>query len=99
MIILPLAAGLLSLHRAWNSKLPELVLLPPTTTITHNPLPERWIPGSWGWMWWLRDALLGKRTPVNCDAEVFQLTELPAVGALDLGKPALATNGLQMWSL
>lgn len=100
VIGLLLLAGLIIFLRSRDSELPGIVLLSPTTTIKHDPFPDRLIPKSWGWAWRLCDATLGKRTPVNFDAQMLQLTDaaLPA----DLGHlPAatLVTNGLSMWSL
>ena len=78
-------------------RLPEVVLLPPATTIQSNPLPDRWIPQTWGWLWRIRDSLLGRRTMVDFQAQLFRFSD--AEDLKDLPAPALATNGLKVWNL
>lgn len=79
---------------------PEVVLLPPTATIQHNPMPDRWIPRTWGWMWRFRDLLMGRRAPVDFDAFVVRPVEPGLAADIErLAAPAAATNGLRIWSM
>ena len=76
---------------------PEVVLLPSNATIQSNPLPDRWIPRTWGWMWRLRDSIMGRRTMVDFQAQLFRFSD--AEDLKHLPAPALATNGLKVWNL
>ena len=99
-IILLLLAGLIIIFRLRDSKLPAIVLLPRTTTIKHDPFPDRLIPKSWGWAWRLRDSIFGKRTPVNFDAQMLELKDAARLGDLGhLPAATLVTNGLSLWTL
>lgn len=98
-IILLLLAALVILGLR-NPELPPVILLPPGTAITHNPIPDRWIPRSWGWMWRARDSIFGRRTRVNFDAQILRLTEPSLPAWLEqLPPPALVTNRLRIWNL
>jgi hypothetical protein len=98
--IILLLLAVLSILRLRNPELPPVILLPPGTAITHNPIPDRWIPRSWGWLWRARDAIFGRRTRVDFHAQIFHLTgpSLPA-WLEQLPPPALATNRLRIWNL
>ena len=79
---------------------PEVVLLPRATTIQYTPVPDRWIPRTWGWMWRLRDLLLGRHAPVDFDAFILRPVEPALAADLErLAAPTLATNGLRIWSM
>src|SRR6185436_4122526 len=81
-------------------RLPEVVLLPAGTTIGQNPAPDRWIPRTWGWMWRLRDLLMGQRAPVDFDAFILRPVEPALAADLErLAAPTLATNGVRIWSM
>ena len=101
VIILLLVAGVFIIFRPSGSDLPKIVLLPLTTTIKYDPFPDRLIPRSWGWAWRLRDSIVGKRTPVNFDAQMLRLTNAALLADLRqlLPQATLVTNGLSMWSL
>lgn len=93
-----LLAGLCLVFRPWHSKPPQIVLLPPTTTIKHDPFPDRLIPRSWGWAWRLRDSIMGKRTPVTFEAQMFRVRDAALLADLGhLPAATLVTNGLSMW--
>jgi hypothetical protein len=82
----------------WKSEPPAVVLLPPSATFKHDPLPDRWIPRSWGWAWKARDRVFGKRRPVNLQPRIMKF-----IGPLSqpdyLPPPTFRTNGLQIWIL
>ena len=88
-----------------NSALPpEATILPPDHSIRSQelPLPDRWIPPTWGGLWRLRYALLGKPAVIQIKSEFVRL--LPAsdarlVDALSGHEPLAATNGVCVWIL
>jgi hypothetical protein len=99
-VIAVLSLGLLLVVFLRQPNVPEVVLLPPATTIQYNPVPDRWIPHTWGWMWRLRDLLLGRRAPVDFDAFILRPVEPALAADLErLAAPTLATNGIRIWSM
>jgi len=77
---------------------PSVLLLPEMVSLKYNPLPDRWIPAKWGWLWRMRDFLLGKRLPVSINAQFVRLSD-SALQTWQRPVPALATHNLQIWIL
>jgi len=80
----------------YDKEPPPVVVLPPNTVLKYDPLPDRWIPASWGWLWRLRDSLYGKRAGVNIDAQILKLSGA-ALDLSQLPKPTFTTNTLMIW--
>jgi len=85
--------------------------LPPAVTIlpaNHSikppppPIPDRWIPPTWGWLWRLRYALLGKPAVIHLKSELVCLgssSDQRLADALSSHEPLAATNGVRAWIL
>src|SRR6266576_3830980 len=54
---------------------PAIIVFPLPYQIPHTkvPLPDRWIPRSWGWMWRLKEAVLGRAKPIALGSTVFEV--------------------------
>lgn len=66
------------------------------------PIPDRWIPLTWGWLWKLRHAVLGKPVTVTIDTEMILLRRPghPQLRkAVENIPPLAASNGLRIWIL
>ena len=87
-------------------------LLPPAPAIViplHNgiptqkpTLPERWIPPTWGWLWRLKESVLGRRKVITLNTTIIDCEGLSnfVASALSLWEPHFTdTNGLQVWIL
>ena len=84
--------------------LPKAVILPSDYSIKAQPLPfpDQWIPPTWGWLWKLRYALLGKPITVTIDTEMILLRRpgYPGLRQVVEDIPYLAaSNGLRLWIL
>ena len=88
-----------------NSALPpEATILPSDHSIRSKelPLPDRWIPPTWGWLWRLRYALLGKPATIEIKNEFVRLapsSDPLLADALSGYDPLAATNGVRIWIL
>src|SRR5437667_11828709 len=83
---------------------PPVVIFPGPATYPAQkvPLPDRWIPGSWGWAWRLKETVLGRPKPITLDAGIIEFTgpTESVLSRLSLRAPSLAgTNGLGVWPL
>jgi len=83
---------------------PEMVILPSGYLIPpqRSPVPDRWIPAKWGWLWRIRYALLGKPTIVQLRGEVagFPSATVPQLTSLlKAHLPVVETNGVRAWIL
>src|SRR5882762_8612302 len=56
-------------------KPPDIVMLPANYVIPPQkaPIPDRWIPLSWGWLWRFKEAVLGKAKVVSMELTRFDL--------------------------
>jgi hypothetical protein len=66
------------------------------------PLPDRWIPRSWGWAWHLKQAVLGRAKSISIRTAVFAIAgqEASALADHPPRPPAFVnTNGLRIWIL
>ena len=84
--------------------LPVVTVLPSDYTIPAPPLPipDRWIPMNWGWLWKLRYALLGKPATFDIETKLIRFREpgVPALGQVLNGRaPLVSTNGVRAWIL
>lgn len=83
---------------------PEVVILPANDSIKSPPMPipDRWIPMKWGWLWRLRYAVLGKPAMIEVYSTIVRLTE-PAnpelSAALSSYQSLTESNGVRVWVL
>lgn len=83
---------------------PQVLILPLDYSIQSlpQPIPDRWIPMSWGWLWRLRYALLGRVPVIDVTSDFIRLTD---VSPLDVAKmiapdvPHAEANGIHAWIL
>lgn len=66
--------------------------------------PSRWIPvkPSWGWLWRLKEWVLGRPKPIDLVVAIYEFKAAPesVLAGLALGEPELThTNGLRIWRL
>jgi len=89
---------------------PRITLLPADYTIPPQkvPLPDRWIPRSWGWLWRLKEAVLGKAKVVSLNVAACEMDSVvlgmqaqadPDLGGLLSHPDFTSTNGLRIWLL
>lgn len=65
-------------------------------------MPDRWIPTTWGWLWRLRYALLGKPATIQIEGKLVRLassSDPRLAGALSGHAPLTASNGVCAWIL
>jgi hypothetical protein len=104
LLVFSVTGGVLWLLRPDAAPLPEVVLLPSDYSIQAPPLPvpDRWIPPTWGWLWRLRYTLLGKPLTVDIDTELIEFGEprQPPIQTALAGRALTAsTNGVFAWIL
>ena len=84
--------------------LPNGYIIPPQKV----PLPDRWIPRTWGWLWRAKEAVLGKAKVVNLNLAVYELDSVvlgmqanaePELGRLLNHPDFTSTNGQKVWLL
>lgn len=83
---------------------PAVTILPPDYVIPSPamPLPDRWIPMNWGWLWKLRYALLGKPPVIDIETKLLRLGEISdshLQGALAARVPHSMSNGVRAFVL
>lgn len=83
---------------------PEVTILPLNYSIRslELPLPDRWIPPTWGWLWRLRYALLGSPATIQIEGKFVRLassSDLRLADALSGHAPLAASNGVCAWIL
>jgi len=74
---------------------PPVTLLPLSYKIVLPPVPwpDAWIPATWGWLWRLRDSILGRKKSTLIRVYVFQIeSDMGAIPSA-LGLPAAALTG------
>ena len=82
----------------------QVILLPVDYSIQSppTPIPDRWIPMTWGWLWRLRNAVLGKMAVIEVDSRIVRLADPsnPRLSAA-LGSYSSMTesNGVRAWIL
>jgi len=95
---------------AQRSKAPSVIFLTATYKIppVKLPIPDRWIPQSWGWLWRVKEAVLGKAKVVNLDVAKYELDSVvlgmqvnadPELGRLLNHVDFANTNGQKVWLL
>ncbi len=88
-----------------NSALPPAVtILPPGYSVPAPPLPlpDRWIPMTWGWLWRLRSALLPANPTIDLETKLVRMTnsDKPLLAAaLEARTPFTNSNGVHAWIL
>lgn len=83
---------------------PGVTILPLDHSIRSQelPLPDRWIPPTWGWLWRLRYALFGKPAVIQIRSDFVCLARSSdgrLTNALRGHEPLAATNGVRAWIL
>lgn len=83
---------------------PEATILPLDYSIRSQelPLPDRWIPMTWGWLWRLRYALPGKPATIQIEGKFVRLassSDPQMADALRGHAPLAASNGVCAWIL
>jgi hypothetical protein len=88
-----------------NSALPPAVtILPSDHSIPAPPLPipDRWIPMKWDWLWRLRSAVLPANPTIDLETKLVRLTDSdkPLLAeALEGRTPFTNSNGVHVWIL
>src|SRR5439155_8413433 len=98
--LLGLGVGLLLLRPESRPPAPVVLLPLPYKAPVRVPMPDRWIPPSWGWLWRLKESILGKRKVISLDIAGFDLEDRSEafLSALSLRPPDCAdTNGIKVW--
>lgn len=103
LLLLTCAVGLVRLLPK-PALLPAVAVLPPDYSIPAPPLPmpDRWIPMNWGWLWKLRYAVLGKPAVFKIETKLSYFSEprSPQLQQLLDGRaPLVFTNGVRAWIL
>jgi len=103
-VLLLLSVGGIWLCRPASPIATSVTVLPPDYSIPAPPLPlpDRWIPPTWGPLWKLRYAILGKAFAVDIQTEVLSFgaadeSSLPATIAHHA--PLVSSNGVSAWVL
>ena len=83
---------------------PAVTILPRSTGLPQYRVrwPDRWIPANWGWLWRLKEAVLGKAKTVHLYSTILNFDGSPEFAAsnLFLGKPTFSdTNEMLVWFL
>src|SRR4051794_11754647 len=97
-----IVGGFLCFYPVRRETLQPIVVLPFPYSIPpqKGPLPDRWIPRSWGWLWRTKEIILGRPRIVTLQPSVFEFIH-PADSLLVdhvLGTPGFQnTNGLKIW--
>jgi hypothetical protein len=83
---------------------PSVSLLPFPFKIPSDkgPLPDRWIPPKWGWLWRIKYAVMGKDPVIQLRVEIFTLaseTESPLLELFKTRLPEAQTNSVRAWIL
>jgi len=104
LVVLLAVAGLVLVIHPPSTLSPEINVLSSSYQMQARdlPVPDRWIPPTWGWLWRLRYALLGTPARVQIEARNFALTDASALRLKELlkpWKPAASTNGIEAWIL
>src|SRR5262245_60431712 len=80
LLLLPLVViGVLLLSvRRRPPAVPAVVVMPLPYKIPAQkvPLPDRWIPRSWGWLWRLKQRVLGPAKVIQIETAIFELPAL-----------------------
>ena len=98
--LLGLGVGLLLLRPESRPPAPVVLLPLPYKAPVRVPMPDRWIPPSWGWLWRLKESILGKRKVISLDIAGFDREDRSEafLSALSLRPPDCAdTNGIKVW--
>lgn len=103
MLLLGCAGGLW-LFRPPSAPLAHVTILPSHYTIVSpsTPVPDRWIPRTWGWLWKMRYAILGKPITVIIETRVMHFREadtLKLQQLLEDPAPLASSNGVRAWIL
>ncbi len=82
-------------HPSAPEPTPPLTLLPLSYKIVMPPTPwhEKWIPPTWGWLWRIHDAVMGRHKNTLIRALVFQINGNMAAFPSSLALPAPALDG------
>ena len=67
-----------------------------------GPIPDRWIPTKWGWLWRIKYAVMGKDPVIHLRVEIFTLptgTNSPVTELLKTRSHAVPLNGARAWTL
>jgi hypothetical protein len=102
VVLLVCAGGLWFLFPN-SAPLPEVTILPPDYSVPAPPLPlpDRWIPMKWGWLWRLRSAVLPANPTIDIETMLFRFgatgKSLPLEELLNDRVPLTSSNGVHAW--
>jgi hypothetical protein len=109
MVLLALVVGSYLASGQKANLAPVLVLAPPYSIPPQKtPIPDRWIPRSWGWLWRLKETVLGKAKALSMNITACELDSV-AFGMQAEANPEFrgllnhpdfcGTNGIKVWLL
>jgi hypothetical protein len=110
MLVLVILIGRTEWLSAHKKVVSSVTFLPRNYTIPPQkvPLPDRWIPQKWGWLWRVKEAVLGKAKVVNLSLATYELDAVvlgmqanaePELGRLLTHPEFVGTNGQRVWLL
>ena len=104
VLVLLLTVGALYFSRDYRPSGPTMVIFPFSPRVPNHPvpIPDRWIPRNWGWLWRTKEMVLGRRKTVTLDGKVISLpSQNPAARELAIlsRTPDLAEGGTKIWLL
>jgi hypothetical protein len=102
LVVLLVCAGGLWFLIPGSAPSPEATILPPDHSIPAPPLPipDRWIPMTWGWLWRLRSAVLPANPTIDIETKLVRLTnsDKPLLDeTLEGHTPLISSNGVHAW--
>jgi hypothetical protein len=82
--------------------LPPVMLFPPGYRISPQkvPIPDRWIPRSWSWLWRVKERVLGRPKTITIGASVVEFTAPPqeVLSGFTLPEPTFTNlSGFSVW--
>ena len=102
LVLLLVCAGIIWFLTPNRALPPVVTVLSPDYSVSAPPLPlpDRWIPMKWGWLWRLRYAVLGKPTTVDIETRLMVFRELrprQLQQLLNERAPLVSSNGVRAW--
>jgi hypothetical protein len=104
LVLFLLCAGGLWFLIPTSTPPPEVTILPPDYSVPAPPLPipDRWIPMTWDWLWRLRSAVLPANPTIDIETKLVRLSnsaKSSLVEGLEGRTPFANSNGVHAWVL
>src|SRR5438045_6948170 len=100
LVLIAIGAALIVTHHPPPLPAPVILLpLPYKIPPQKVPIPDRWIPRSWGWMWTLKERVLVRAKVIQIEVVGFHLPPpLDSIlSTLSLGQTASEPHAFTVW--